>query len=77
MLQEHVKKEEEYKKNGHQADRVYQEELRKLGIDGKNFRKEIIDLTEMAVPLIDEIADDLVDLIPAVQYYKDFSRYST
>uniref|UniRef100_A0AC34GQC0 Uncharacterized protein n=1 Tax=Panagrolaimus sp. ES5 TaxID=591445 RepID=A0AC34GQC0_9BILA len=76
-FEDHVKKEEEYKKNAHQADRIYHEELTKLGIDGKNFRKEIIELTEAVVPMIDEIADDLVDLIPAVQYYKDFSRYTS
>uniref|UniRef100_A0A914YBS9 Uncharacterized protein n=1 Tax=Panagrolaimus superbus TaxID=310955 RepID=A0A914YBS9_9BILA len=76
-FEDHVKKEEEYKKNAHQADRIYHEELTKMGIDGKNFRKEIIELTETVVPMIDEITDDLVDLIPAVQYYKDFSRYTS
>ena len=60
-----------------EAERNYERECKKIGISGKDVRKEILDLAKDIHNDFDQIAGDCKDLRKAVDYYVQFVRYTS
>jgi len=60
-----------------EVERTYERDCKKIGISGKNVRKEILDLASDIDQDFDKIAEMCKDLNSAVKYYVAFVRYTT
>ena len=75
-MQECQKKIEECKKSIQNVERGYASDCKKLGIAGKNVKRELLDLVVELPSDFDAIGKKCKDLLPIIEYYATFVEFS-
>lgn len=69
------RKEEEYAKQAVSSKKQYENELKKMNIEGRHLRRDIESLTADLPAFFERIAQEICRLEEPVEYYKNFRKY--
>lgn len=75
LHQEYTRKEVDYAKMSEEFAEKFRADCRKMGIEGKNIKRELFSLAKCLPQTFEEIARESRNLIPAVDFYTGFVAF--